>query len=223
MHQNADRSRLSKQGRAVRPRLVAAAIAVVAAAVLAVGCTGRLGVHPVRPMPVPASEQARHEALDQAGRQMYAALAAGRPERLLFDDLTLRRLLVPAAATRASALRAGLEVRLGLRREAFSAFDGAKYLGICVQGARLEPAGTTAGLKHAGWMFDRALVAGVEPSGRRIASWVEGEFLFTNEGLGAISLDRVEEPRWENSDLELAPCDMEVGLHGTQDVVGVNS
>lgn len=193
------------------------------AALVVGGCGGGLSSRPVRPIPVPASEQARHEALDRAGRRIYGALAAGRPERLLFDDLTLRRLLVPDAATQASALRAGLEVRLGLRREAFSAFDGAKYLGICVQGARLEPAGTSMGLKHAGWMFDRALVAGIEPSGRRIASWVEGAFLFTTKGFGAISLDRVEEPRWEHSDLELAPCDMEAGLHDTQDVVGVSS
>lgn len=176
---------------------------------------------PETAMPVPDEREARHRALDRLGRRIYRALAAGDVESLLLDDLAVRRLLAPEAATRASALRTGLRGRLAMRAQAFRVLETATYEGICVQGSRLEPAGSPVGLREPGWVLDRVLVAGEKPGGSRVALWVEGSFLYTNAGFGAISLDRVEEPRWEHSDLDLAPCDMEAGTRDTQHVVGV--
>ncbi len=34
--------------------------------------------------------------------------------------------------------------------------------------------------------------------------------MFSDAGFGALDLERVETPRWEHSDLELAPCDMAI-------------
>ncbi|MFW6049955.1 MAG: hypothetical protein ACODAU_02205 [Myxococcota bacterium] len=176
---------------------------------------------PEHALPMPDDADARRRVLARAGRRIYDALAAGRPERLQLDDMALRRLLSPEAASRASALRTGLGKRLAVRPAAFTTLATAHYAGVCVQGSRLEPAGSPVGLREPGWIVDRVLVAGRQDGGRRVAAWVEGELLYTNVGFWAISLGRVEEPRWEHSDLELAPCDMEVGLRAPRDVVGV--
>jgi hypothetical protein len=66
------------------------------------------------------------------------------------------------------------------------------------------------GLQADGWIFDRFLLIGRRPSGRRIAAWVEGVFVYTDAGFTALDLERVEEPRWEHSDLEIAPCDLSI-------------
>jgi len=152
---------------------------------------------------------------------MYAALRDGHPESLLADDVALRSLLEPEAASRYTALRMATGARLAIQPEEFSPLAHADYQGVCVQGVRLERARDRIGLKSAGWVFDRALIAGVQPGGRRMAAWVEGTFVYTPEGFVALDLSRVEAPRWEHSDLELAPCDMQVGVQGTQDMVVV--
>ena len=56
------------------------------------------------------------------------------------------------------------------------------------------------------------------PTGRRVAAWVEGVFIQTDGGFVAIDLHRVEDPRCEHTDLEIAPCDMEAGIRHPQDV-----
>ncbi|MFW5875646.1 MAG: hypothetical protein ACOCXM_02800 [Myxococcota bacterium] len=195
---------------------------------LLVACGGAGGVAapeqptgPATAMPVPDERGVRNRALERLGKRIYRALARGDVKSLLLDDLAFRRLLAPEAATRASAWRTGVRTRLAMRREAFEVLEAAAYVGVCVQGSRLEPAGSPVGLREPGWVLDRVLVAGEKPGGSRLAAWVEGSFLYTDAGFGAISLDRVEEPRWEHSDLDLAPCDMEVGIRGPQHVVGV--
>ena len=45
-----------------------------------------------------------------------------------------------------------------------------------------------------------------------VAAWVEGVFVYSNAGFKAIDLQRVEAPRWEHADLEIATCDMQAGL-----------
>jgi hypothetical protein len=60
------------------------------------------------------------------------------------------------------------------------------------------------------WTIERVLVIGIRPGGRRIAAWIEGTFVYTDAGIGALDLERVEQPRWEHSDLELAPCDFAI-------------
>ena len=176
---------------------------------------------PEHPRPVPAAKEARSAAIQAFGEELHRAVGEGHPERVLFDDVAIRELLAPKAATRVAALRVGLGTRLSIREDAFASLRDSHYAGVCLQGSRLEPAGSPLGLEAPGWVFDRALVVGAQPGGRRVAAWVEGTFLYTNVGFGAIDLARVEEPRWEHSDLEIAPCDMEVGLHTPLPVVDV--
>ena len=176
----------------------------------------------MRPLPVPNDGAARDRAMREGGAKMYAALAEGRPESLLADDVALRDLVDPQAASRYVALRAATGMRLGVQPEEFAPLAQASYSGVCLQGVRLEPAHDRLGLSSAGWVFDRALVAGVQPGGRRMAAWIEGTFVYTPTGFLALDLTRVEAPRWEHSDLELAPCDMQVGIQGPQDVAVVS-
>lgn len=176
------------------------------------GCGGSAApAHPTTPRAPPAERQARDAAIARFGERAWAALLAGAPERLLYDDLDLRRLLDASGATRLSARRLGAGTRIGgVSADLPAMLRSAEYAGICVQGAREEPAGGVLGLRENGWVFDRALVIGRRPGGRRIASWLEGTFLFTDAGFGALEIERVEAPRWEHSDLELAPCDLAV-------------
>ncbi len=166
----------------------------------------------MRPLPVPADGSTRDRAVRDGGRALYAALREGTPEVLLADDVLLRSLVDAEAASRYTALRMGTGVRLGIHPEELGALGPAEFGGVCLQGVRLEPGGSRLGLLADGWVFDRALVMGLEPGGRRMAAWLEGTFVYTPEGFVALVLSRVEAPRWEHSDLELAPCDMQVGL-----------
>lgn len=137
-------------------------------------------------------------------------MRSGHPSRLLVDDLGLRNLLDAPSATRVGARRMQVRQRMRATRDFASLLEGADYAGICLQGARVEPAGGVLGLQNDAWIFDRLLVIGRRPSGRRVAAWVEGVFVYTDVGFTALDLERVEEPRWEHSDLELAPCDLAV-------------
>jgi hypothetical protein len=205
-------------------RCLSISLSVISVAALA-GCPGttsQAAVAPtLRPLVVPASNEARDEALLETGERIYRALAEGEPNRLLVDDAGLRRLVSDDAATRYAAVRMGISVRLAVDPAEFEAFRNSRYTGVCLQHARVEPAGTGVGLLERGWMFDRALVVGQQPGGRRFASWVEGTFVYTPEGFLAIDIARIETPRWEHADLELATCDMEVGVHDPRPVVGV--
>ena len=175
----------------------------------------------LRPLPVPAERSARHEIIDSFGRRLYGAVADARPESVLLDDIGLRAVTEPSAASRYAALRVGVSSRLRADGSALRTLQDARYAGVCLQGSRLEPPGSTVGLSHAGWTFDRILVVGLQPGGRRMAAWVEGTFIYTSEGFAALDLTRVEEPRWEHADLELAPCDMQIGIRGPRPVVDV--
>lgn len=150
--------------------------------------------------------------MSELGRRLYDLLRRGEPERLLVGDAALGRLVDEGSATQLRALRAGTGARLQVDPARFRILGSARYAGVCLQGARQEPAGGPLGLRADGWVFERVLVVGSQPGGRRVASWIEGAFLFTDAGFGALALTRVEPPRWEHSDLELASCDMEVGL-----------
>lgn len=161
---------------------------------------------PTTALAAPDARDARNAAIDAFGRRAWDALSSHQPTRLLYDELDLRELLDPAGATRFSARR-GSAARIG---SGGVELDSARYAGICLQGAREEPANGVLGLRSRGWVFDRALVIGTRPGGRRVAAWLEGIFVFTDAGFGALDLERVEEPRWEHSDLELAPCDLAV-------------
>ena len=112
----------------------------------------------------------------------------------------------------------------GLRSEAFpyilidclafrTDWGAATFAGFCAQGAREEAPRAGLGLTHAGWVLERILLVargGAAAAGS--ASWVEGDFVYTDRGWRVLSLRRVETPRRQHSDLELAPCDVEAGL-----------
>jgi hypothetical protein len=187
----------------------------------ALASCGAADERPLSPLPVPPSTAVRSRAIDATGERIYGELTRGDPVRLLADDLALRELVSPSAASRYSALRLGTTARLSVQPEDFRPLHDATYGGVCLQGSRLEPAHATLGLARDGWVFDRALVMGVQPGGRRLASWVEGIFVYTTDGFVALALNRVESPRWEHADLELAACDMEVGIQHPRHVVGV--
>lgn len=183
------------------------------AAVLVAGCGGGGPPHATTPLSMPSDVAARHAAMDAFGRRLHAALAAGRPTDVLLGDDELRAVLTSEPATRVAAHRATLGVRVGgdTARLTIALRDTA-YLGVCLQDARDEPDGATFGLRAPGWVFRRVLLAAQHPSGRRVALWIDGLFLFTDAGFGALDLERIEDPRPGHSDLELAPCDMATNL-----------
>lgn len=148
--------------------------------------------------------------MDELGERAWQAMLASEPQRLLLDDLDLRRVLQPASATRFTARRASMERRLGPLEDLAPMFSRAEYTGLCLQGARAEPAASVLGLRDDGWIFERMLLIGRQPGGRRVAAWIEGTFVLTDTGFQALDLERVERPRWEHSDLEIAPCDLSV-------------
>jgi hypothetical protein len=161
-------------------------------------------------------DQPDEAAIARVGQRIYDAMVAGDPQQLLIDDAGMRRLVTAEAGERYAALRLGVGARIG--DVSSLAFDGTTYLGVCLQGARLEPADAELGLRAPAWIFERALVAGRMASGRRTAAWVEGIFVRTENGFVALDLHSAEDPRWEHTDLEIAPCDMEYGIREPQDV-----
>jgi hypothetical protein len=135
-------------------------------------------------------------------------------DAVVLDDSVLRALLLPRAADRAIVLRL---LALGPRPIApdeRALFSTASYAGICVQQGRSEPPGGALGLRASGFLFERALIVGREPGGGTVASWVEGHFVNTDVGFRALSLERVEPPRRDHADLELAVCELRAGAYG---------
>jgi hypothetical protein len=173
----------------------------------------------IHPAALPDEPAARKLALGQIGRQLYVALAEGQPERLMLDELELRSVLDGEAATRVAALRARGSAPGLAAAELRTAYSGASYQGVCFDRARLEPAGSRLGLLAAGFVFDRALVVGLQPGGSRVAAWVEGTFVSTGDLVFALILSRVEAPRREHADLDLLQCDLRDGLDPPRPVV----
>lgn len=169
---------------------------------------------------IPERPADRDRMLENAGIKIYGALAAGRPETLIVDDMGLRALVTPEAATTFTALRNAprdaFPDAASLRRLADAA-----YSGICLQQSGIETPGGRFGFTAPAWVFHRALVVGTRPSGSRVASWVEGTFVFTTDGIVALDLAAVEAPRWEHADIEIGGCDVEAQVEEPRYVVGV--
>jgi len=190
---------------------------IALACVVALGaCGGSQNAGETSDEPETLDEQPTTEALEATGAQIYEAIMAAEPERLLIDDAGMRRLVDAESGERYAALRLGVRSRIG--DVAPHAFEGTHYVGVCLQGARREPAGARLGLREPAFIFERALVAGEMSTGRRVGAWVEGVFVRTDAGFVALDLHSVEDPRWEHTDLEIAPCDMESGIRHPQDV-----
>lgn len=164
------------------------------------------------PLEAPADAAARTRAAHVLGRRLHHALCAGDVEGLVFDDPTIRRLLTPEAAARASLRRLNFGRELSLPAVSRRLLRGAPYRGVCLQDTRHEPAGAGTGLRAPGWVVGRVLVVGQESGGARVAAWVEGAFVYTDASFGAAFIERVEAPRRDHADLQIATCDLRVGL-----------
>lgn len=181
---------------------------------LLVACGGSRG--PGEDAPQSGDDRTQRLAIESFGRDAYDAIVAGTSLSLLADQDEVRDLVEDDAADRYDALRLAVGTRVG--EVAPHAFADTVYAGICLQGLRRSPADGPVGLRQEAWVFDRALIVAVQPSGQRVASWLEGVFVQSGDRFVAIDLHRVEDPRWEHSDLEIAHCDVQIGMRQPQDV-----
>jgi hypothetical protein len=149
--------------------------------------------------------------LNAFGQRLYEALARARTAGVMLDDSDLRALLLPAAADQAVMLRALRPRSITLAEDERALLSQASYVGICLQQGRVEGKAGLLGLRHAGFVFERALLVGREPGGERVASWVEGRFVHTESGFVVLGFERVEAPRRDHADLELAVCELRAG------------
>jgi len=187
--------------------------------VMAGACVGASTV-PSRTLPLPPLQSERDRVFADLGQRAFLALSHQALGGLLLDDQGLRAVLEPEQASRVAALRSSPGADLPVPQDAGNtAFANAAYSGLCIQGARMESAGSPLGLRRAAFVLDRALVAGVEPGGGRVAAWLEGTFVLTDQGFYAIAVQRLETPRRDHADLDLAPCDFRFGGRSPQPVV----
>ncbi len=182
-------------------------------ALVGAGCAGAStgAARPTGPALLPDAPALRRAAIDELGRRAWDAMAEGRPAQLLYEDRDLEVLVDRGALTRIAARRLAHAEHLAPEPARLRVpLASATYAGVCLQGARPEEAGGPIGLVTDGWVFDRLLVIGRRPMNRRVAAWLEGIFVYSDAGFAALDLERVEEPRWEHSDLEIAPCDLSI-------------
>ena len=164
----------------------------------------------LRPRPLPRLAAERRESIDALAARLFDGLRAGRPEELLVATGELAGMIGPEAQLRVSQQRG--RPLSSFSAESFRAAWGpARYAGFCAQGAREEAAKRGLGLRSPGWVLERLLVV-AEGGLARSASWVEGEFVYTEQGWQVLNLRRIEPPRFGHADLDLAPCDVEAGI-----------
>ncbi len=175
-----------------------------------------------RALEAPTSGEQRSAALHQFAERAFRTLRDGHAVELVFPDAALDRLLNAPSARRASGQRHDMPRADVMAPRQFELLRGATFDGACFQGLHEEPAGSIVGLLHNGWMFERVLLVGSEPTGR-LAIWLEGEFLWTDKGFGAIAIHSAEAPRRNHADLELAVCDVDLGVHEPLAVVSEGS
>src|SRR5262245_5291194 len=157
------------------------------------------------------------------GRQIYAALADGEPLRLMLDASELKSILDMDGAMRVVALRARGSAPGFAAAEQRAAYSGSTYQGVCLDGARLEPAGGPFGLLRPAFVWNRVLVVAKQSDGSATAAWVEGAFMRTGDLVVALVLSRVEAPRRDHTDLTVLHCDESDGLNSFHPVVGTGT
>lgn len=179
---------------------------------------------PMAPMPraLPSDSSERDRVLASFGERLYGAVATGHLEDVVASDRARDALLMPAAAQRTS-----IELASGKGSEAAVApsdrevWGSARYAGLCIQSGRHELPSGAIGLSKAGFVFERGLLIGREPAGGELAGWVEGVFVLTQSGFVALEIERIEPPRRDHSDLELAECELADHGGSPQDVVPI--
>jgi hypothetical protein len=172
---------------------------------------------PPAPRELPSDARQRNRMLATFGERLYRALASGHFEHVIADDRARDALLRPEVARRSSrSLAAGPYDSAAGERELWAA---ARYAGLCVQSGRTELPAGVVGLSRTGFVFERGLLIGREAGGGELAGWVEGVFVLTEQGFVALEIERVETPRRDHSDLELAECELADHGGSPQDVV----
>jgi hypothetical protein len=169
------------------------------------GCAHSRAAHPLTLLSLPVSLAVQREGLDALARSLFSGLRTRRVPEVLVTRGQLDELLTPQARLHVEWEREhtyAVEAR---------AWEAARYSGFCAQGLRREPALGGYGLRAPAWVVGRMLVV-AHNGERRSASWIEGRFVYTDQGFKALSLGRMESPRAHHTDLELAPCDVEDGF-----------
>jgi hypothetical protein len=182
---------------------------ILGGSMLLLACVG--GYSAPRPALLPVDQVARRQSLEQLARMLFDAMKAQSPQRALAHQQDLDALL-PVSSRALVERERHAQADRGGRGGAFPGpWSQASYAGFCVQGAREVAPGGALELDKSAWQLDRVLVVAALGQARS-AAWVEGRFLFTDQGWRTLSLTRIEPPRAGHSDLELAPCDVEQGI-----------
>lgn len=171
------------------------------------------GLRPLAPLTMPAEASARRQSLSELGQRLFEGLR-GRGLSSCFASVTeLDTLIVPEVRFRRQREREASVERVSANGVFQRDWALASYAGFCAQGAREEPPGNGLGLTQRGWVLERILVVASLGDGQgRSAAWLEGAFVYTEQGWKALNFRRVEPPRRHHSDLDLAPCDVESGV-----------
>jgi hypothetical protein len=181
---------------------------------LIAACAAASAPRPSSALPLPVKTADAERELDAFGHKLYAALASDALAEFMIDETAVRALLLPAAASRVAAQRLAPPPAISLASDDRVLLQSARYAELCVQQGRAEPSGGVIGLRQPGFVFERALLVGRDAEGGAIASWVEGRFVHTDIGFEALSVERVESPRRDHADLELAECELRVRTIG---------
>lgn len=193
-----------------------AALVCVACVLLSVGCAAALRA-PLTPRPLPSQNAERDRLLANFGQRLYSAMRTGELKRVLINPQRRAEMLRPEVVDRMVHGRSADASALPPAERAL--WREGSYAGLCVQSGRLELPFGVVGLKTKGFLFERGLLIGREPGGGALAGWVEGVFVLTNAGFVAIAIQRIEPPRRDHSDLELAECELADRRPPPQDVV----
>lgn len=164
----------------------------------------------LRPVAMPNEASQRRSSLSELAERLFAGLQAGSMDRCVASPNELDQLLDPEARMHAERER---HAHGGFASSTLFPKDwgGGRFAGFCAQGARNEPAHAALGLRQRGWVLERILVV-ASLGATRSAAWVSGRFVYTDAGWKLLSVDQIEQPRRQHSDLDLAPCDVEAGL-----------
>jgi hypothetical protein len=179
-----------------------AVVSIAAWLALTAGCASTTPAFEPRVLPSNARE--RDGLLASFGERLYTALTDGHLERVLADSRARAAILKPDVAGRPARSVSASAITPADR----TLWASAQYAGLCVQQGRTEYTFGTLGLRKNAFVFERGLLIGREPGGGDLAGWVEGTFVLTQQGFIALAIERVEPPRRDHADLELAECEI---------------
>jgi len=166
----------------------------------------------IQALPAPARVEERSAQIGALGRMLFDALQGPGLAAVLADGAALDALLLPDMRARWTAQRAGVgSSAMRVLAPWVGLWAGFEYTGACAQRVRETSPGGALGLRRTSWVAERVLVA-AHSGPVRSGAWVDGTFVLTNQGWRAIVVTHVDTPRAANSDLELAPCDVQQGI-----------